>query len=210
MYGNVKSKRQSELTNFQPISPYAISKLNAHWMLGLYRDAYDLYCCSGILFNHDSPLRGEDFVTRKIVTDLIKVKLNKISYVSLGNIYAKRDWGYSLDYVEAMWKMLQQNKPDDFVISSGVNYTVKTFVNRVAEFLGFYLEWKGNGLNERAIDKKSKKVIIRIKKNLFRPIEIRSTFGNSSKAKKILKWEPKTDFNTLVQIMCNAELDKYR
>ncbi|MDC3085788.1 GDP-mannose 4,6-dehydratase [Pelagibacteraceae bacterium] len=128
----------------------------------------------------------------------------------MGNIYAKRDWGYSLDYVEAMWKMLQQNKPDDFVISSGVNYTVKTFVNKVAEFLGFNLEWKGNGLNERAIDKKSKKVIVKIKKNLFRPIEIRSTFGNSSKAKKILKWEPKTDFNTLVQIMCNAELDKYR
>ncbi len=208
MYGNVSSKKQNEETNFNPISPYAISKLHAHWMLGIYRKAYNIYCCSGILFNHDSPLRGNDFVTRKIILDLIKVKSGRARCVYLGNIYAKRDWGYSKDYVEAMWKMLQKKKPDDYVISSGVNYTVKDFVNKVSKYLDFDLKWSGKSTNEVAVDKKSKKVIIKIKKDLFRPIEIKSTFGNSSKARKVLKWKPKTDFNSLVKIMCDTELKK--
>ncbi len=209
MYGNTVSTIQDEKTIFKPISPYAISKLHAHWMLGLYRDAYDLFCCSGILFNHDSPLRGDDFVSKKIVTDLIKIKLNLKSCMYLGNIYAKRDWGYSLDYVEAMWKMLQQKKADDFVISSGMNFTVKSFVKKAASNLGFQLKWKGKGLKEVAIDRVRNKVILKIKKEFFRPTEIKSTIGNSSKAKKVLKWKPKTDFDGLVKIMCDAELSKY-
>ena len=210
MYGNVNSKIQDEQTSFNPISPYAISKLHAHWMLGLYRNAYNLYCCSGILFNHDSPLRGNDFVTKKIVSDLIKVKFKIIPCIHLGNIYAKRDWGYSVDYVEAMWKMLQKKKPDDYVISSGINHTVKNFVDKVSKYLGFNLKWSGTGLKEKAIDKKSKKTIVKISKEFFRPIEIKSTFGNSQKAHKMLKWRPKTDFNSLVKIMCDAELKKYQ
>ena len=179
-------------------------------MLGIYRKAYNIFCCSGILFNHDSPLRGNDFVTRKIIVDLIKVKLGHIRCVYLGNIYAKRDWGYSKDYVEAMWKMLQKKKPDDYVISSGINYTVKDFVNKVSKYLDFDLKWTGKNINEVAIDKKSKNVIIKIKKDLFRPIEIKSTFGNSTKARKVLKWKPKTNFNSLVKIMCDAEIKKIK
>ncbi len=209
MYGNTESTIQDEKTVFKPISPYAISKLHAHWMLGLYRDAYKLFCCSGILFNHDSPLRGNDFVSKKIVSDLIKVKFNFKSFIYLGNIYAKRDWGYSLDYVEAMWKMLQHKKAEDFVISSGMNYTVKSFVNKVAKNIGLQLKWKGKGLDEVAIDKKRNKIVLKIKKEFFRPTEIKSTFGNSSKARRILKWKPKTDFDSLVKIMCDAELSKY-
>ena len=209
MYGNVKTKIQDENTNFNPISPYAISKLHAHWMIKLYRDAYNLYCCSGILFNHDSPLRGKEFVTKKIVRELVKVKFKKTPCMYLGNIYAKRDWGYSLDYVEAMWKMLQKNKADDYVISSGINFTVKEFINKVSEYLGLKIKWSGTGLAEKAIEMRSGKTIIRIKKELFRPIEIKSTFGNSKKAHKILKWHPKTDFKKLVKIMCDEELVKY-
>ena len=210
MYGNTDIKFQDEKTNFKPISPYAISKLHAHWMLGLYRNAYNLYCSSGILFNHESPLRGDEFVSKKIVTDLVKVKYKKISCMYLGNIYARRDWGYSLDYVEAMWKMLQQKKADDYVISSGINQTVKSFVNEVAKNLKLDIKWTGKKLNEKAINKKNNKIIIRIKKHLFRPIEIKSTYGNATKAKKNLKWIPKTDFRTLVKIMCDKELEKYK
>ena len=209
MYGNVNTRSQDENTSFHPISPYAISKLNAHWMLGLYRSAYNIFCCSGILFNHDSPLRGDEFVTKKIVRDLLKVKLNMLPCIYLGNIYAKRDWGYSYDYVEAMWKMLQQKKANDFVISSGINYTVKSFVNEAAKNIGFDLKWTDKNLDEKGVDRASNKVIVRIKKDLFRPIEINSTFGNSTKAKKLLKWTPKTKFKKLVKLMCDAELSKY-
>ena len=210
MYGNVKTKMRQENTSFHPVSPYAISKLYAHWMLRLYRDVYNLHCCSGILFNHESPLRGDEFVTKKIVADLIKVKFKIIPYVMLGNIYVRRDWGYSMDYVEAMWKMLQQKKADDFVISSGITHTVKTFINKVAKNLDFELDWKGKGLNEYAVDKGTKKTIIKIKKEFFRPTEVVYAYGNPSKAKKILKWEAKTNFHALVKIMCDAELGKYK
>tara|TARA_B100001027_G_scaffold214397_1_gene186529 strand:- start:2062 stop:3081 length:1020 start_codon:yes stop_codon:yes gene_type:complete len=209
MYGNVNTRIQDENTSFNPISPYAIAKLHAHWILGLYREAYNIFCCSGILFNHDSPLRGDDFVTKKIVRDLFKVKFNLMPCTYLGNIYAKRDWGYSADYVEAMWKMLQQKKASDFVISSGMNYTVKSFVNEAAKNIGFNLKWVGKDFNERGIDTRTKRVIVRIKKEFFRPIEINSTFGNPAKAKKLLKWTSKTKFKNLVKIMCNAELKKY-
>ena len=209
MFGNIKSKMRHEKTNFRPVSPYAVSKLYAHWMLDIYRNVYGMYCCSGILFNHDSPLRGEDFVTKKIISDLVKIKLKKKKYLILGNIYVRRDWGYSKDYVEAMWKMLQQKKADDYVISSGITHNVKTFVNKVARYLKIDLTWKGNGLSERAIDKKTKKIIVKVSKTLFRPNEIDHAYGSSSKANNILKWKPKTNIDTLVKIMCEAELEKH-
>ena len=156
MYGNIKSINQNELTAFHPVSPYAVSKLYAHWMVNLYREAYDLYCCSGILFNHESPLRGSEFVTKKIISDLASIKFGYLSNLSLGNIYSKRDWGYSEDYVEAMWMMLQQKRAEDFVISSGKTYTVKEFINKAAKYYGFNLIWQGKGLYEKAIDKNTK------------------------------------------------------
>ena len=210
MYGNSIFKKQNENTDFQPTSPYAISKLYAHWMVNLYRDAYNIFCCSGILFNHESPLRGKEFVTKKIISYLARVKFNLIPYVRLGNIYSKRDWGYSKDYVGAMWKMMQQKKPDDYVISSGSTNTVKSFVNKAAKHFDFDLIWKGKGLNEKAFDKNSKKLIVKIDKNYFRPTEVNYLYGDSSKAKKILKWSPKTSINELIRIMCDYELSKYR
>mgnify|MGYP001272155069 CR=1 FL=1 len=209
MYGNVISNNQDESTSFKPISPYAISKLYAHWMVNLYREAYDIFCCSGILFNHESPLRGAEFVTKKIIQDLARIKNDKISYLKLGNIYSKRDWGYSKDYVGAMWKMLQLKKADDFVISSGKTYTVKEFVNRAAKNFDFDLTWHGNGINEKAIDKKTKKTIVKIDKNYFRPTEVNYLYGNSKKAKKVLKWSPKTDIDELIRIMCDYEKNKF-
>ncbi len=210
MYGNSISKQQNENTSFQPTSPYAISKLYAHWMVNLYRDAYKIFCCSGILFNHESPLRGSEFVTKKIISDLARVKSNIIPFVKLGNIYSKRDWGYSEDYVGAMWKMLQQKKPDDYVISSGSTNTVKSFVNKAAKHFDLDLIWKGRGLNEKAIDKSTKKVIVKIDKKYFRPTEVNFLFGDASKAKKILKWSPRTNINELIKKMCDYELKKFK
>tara|TARA_B100001093_G_scaffold382414_1_gene367966 strand:- start:3727 stop:4749 length:1023 start_codon:yes stop_codon:yes gene_type:complete len=208
MYGNTISKKQNEKSYFQPVSPYAASKLYAHWAVNIYREAYNLYCCSGILFNHESPLRGHQFVTKKIITELVKVKKGKISLVKLGNIYSKRDWGYAMDYVDAMWRMLQQKKPDDFVISTGTTYTVKSFVNKAAKELGFDLIWKGKGIKEKAIDKKTNKTIVKIDKEFFRPTEVNYLYGDSRKAKKILKWAPKTNLNDLIKIMCDYEMSK--
>ena len=210
MYGNVNSQRRNEKTNFNPISPYAVSKLHAHLMINVYRSVYNLFCCSGILFNHDSPLRGDEFVTKKIVSDLIKVKYKELSCLTLGNIYVKRDWGYALDYVEAMWLMLQQKFPDDYVISSGATYNVKSFVQKTAKYLGIDLTWKGTGINERGIDKKSNKIIVKIDQKFFRPNEIKFSYGNSNKAKKILNWSPTTNLDDLVSIMCESELIKYK
>ena len=210
MYGNSVSKIQNENTNFQPTSPYAISKLYAHWMVNLYREAYNIFCCSGILFNHESPLRGREFVTKKIISDLARVKFNLIPHVKLGNIYAKRDWGYSKDYVGAMWKMMQQKKPDDYVISSGSTNTVKSFVNKAARHFDLDLIWTGRGLNEKAMDKNTKKVIVKIDKKYFRPTEVNFLFGDASKAKKTLKWSPKTNINELIKKMCDYELKKFK
>ena len=199
---------QNEKTSFHPISPYAISKLHSHLILNIYRSAYGIFCSSGILFNHESPLRGDEYVTKKIVRDLMQVKQNKLSFLVLGNIYSRRDWGYSVDYVEAMWKMLQHKKADDFVISSGATHTVKTFINKAAKYIGFNLIWKGKGLRERAINKHDGKVIVKIDKKFFRPIDVKFSYGNSNKAKKILKWSPKTNFDDLIKIMCEEEFKK--
>jgi GDPmannose 4,6-dehydratase len=207
MFGK-NSRKQNETTNFLPVSPYAISKLYSHWMINLYRDAYGIFCCAGILFNHESPLRGEEFVTRKIVSELAKVKAKKIPYLELGNIYSRRDWGYAMDYVEAMWKMMQKKTPDDYVISSGITHTVKEFVNRSAQYFGYNIEWRGKGLKEVGYDKKTSKIIVKISKKYFRPTEVNLLIGDSTKARKSLKWKPKTGFNELVRIMCEAELKK--
>tara|TARA_A100000164_G_C21890483_1_gene765151 strand:- start:349 stop:1368 length:1020 start_codon:yes stop_codon:yes gene_type:complete len=209
MFGNTISKFQEEKTHFHPISPYAISKLYSHWMLNLYREAYNLFCCSGILFNHDSPLRGKEFVAKKIVHDLAKVKFNIIPCLKVGNIYVRRDWGYAADYVEAMWKMLQHEQPDDYVISSGINHSIKNFINKVAKYYGFNISWRGNGVNEQAIDKITGKAIVKIDKNFFRPTEVNKTYGNPKKAKRILKWKPVTSLEELVKIMCEDELKQY-
>lgn len=210
MFGNVKSRRQNEKTNFEPVSPYAVSKLHSHWMINVYRNAYNLYCCSGILFNHTSPLRGNEFVTKKIIGDLIKVKFKIIPCVILGNIHVRRDWGYSQDYVEAMWKMLQQKKAEDFIISSGTTHTVKDFINKVAEYLEMDIFWQGKGLNENAIDKTTGNIIVKTDRKFFRPNDINHTYGNSHKAKKVLNWRPKTNFNSIVKLMCDDELKKYK
>ena len=210
MYGNSTAKKQSEVTRFEPTSPYAVSKLYAHWMINLYREAYGIFCCSGILFNHESPLRGQEFVTKKIVSDLAKMRENLIPVLKLGNIYSKRDWGYSKDYVEVMWKMLQQKKADDFVISSGVTHTVKSFINKAAKEFGFDLIWQGKGLNEKAYDRKTKKLIVRIDKKFFRPTEVNYLYGDSTKAIKSLNWKPKTDIDQLIKIMCKYEISKIK
>ncbi len=209
MYGDIVSKKRDEKTHFRPVSPYAVSKLHAHWMLNVYRSVHDLYCCSGILFNHDSPLRDDDFVTKKIVTDLIKVKYGKLPCLTLGNIHVRRDWGFSMDYVEAMWMMLQQKIAEDYVISSGITHKVKTFVQKTSKYLDFDLIWKGEGINEKAIDRKTNRIIVKISKKFFRPNEINHSYGDFSKANKILKWSPKTNIDTLVRIMCDAELKKF-
>ena len=210
MFGNSNSVRQNEKTEFNPVSPYAISKLYAHWMVNMYRDAYGLFCCSGILFNHESPLRGNEFVTKKIISNLAKIKYGKLSTMKLGNIYSKRDWGFSGDYVEAMWKMLQQKKPENFVISSNKTHTVKEFINKASKYFGFDLRWTGKGVKEKAIDINSKHIIVSIDKKYFRPTEVNSLFGDSKKAKNKLGWHPKTNLDELIKIMCDYENKKYQ
>ena len=190
---------QDEQTSFYPRSPYAISKLSAHWTTINYREAYGLYACNGILFNHESPQRGETFVTQKIIKGLINIKNNNQKKLYLGNIYAKRDWGHAKDYVQAMWLMLQQKKPKDFVIATGIQYTVKDFINLSAKKLKMTLTWKGQKLREKAYY--LNKPIIEIDPKYFRPSEVDSLKGNAKKAKKELQWYPKYDINTLIDEM---------
>jgi len=203
MFGSSKPP-QSEKTNFYPRSPYAAAKLYAHWITVNYREAYNIFACNGILFNHESPLRGETFVTKKIVSGLCKISLSGKGKLYLGNLYSKRDWGHAEDYVEAMWKMLQQKKPSDYVIASGKQYTVKHFISLVCKELRLKINWKGKGLNEKAF--LNKKNIISIDKRYFRPTEVDSLLGNNLKAKKVLKWNPKNDISSLVKHMVSEEL----
>jgi len=203
MFGASKPP-QSEKTNFYPRSPYAAAKLYAHWITVNYREAYNIFACNGILFNHESPLRGETFVTKKIVSELCKISLFGKGKLFLGNLYSKRDWGHAEDYVEAMWKMLQQKKPDDYVIASGKQYSVKYFISLVCKELRLQIYWKGQGLNEKAY--LNKKNIISIDKRYFRPTEVDSLLGNSKKASKVLKWTPKNDINSLVKDMVSEEM----
>ena len=205
LFGQVKGSPQNELTSFNPRSPYGISKLFALWICNNYREAYGMFICNGILFNHESPLRGETFVTRKITIGLSKIKLGLQKYLMLGNLNAKRDWGHAEDYVEAMWKMMQLKRPDDFVIATGKQYSVRDFVNISAKNLGISIKWVGKGINEKGIDKKTGKIIVRVGKRYFRPTEVETLLGDARKAKKILKWKPKTSFNQMVKEMVEKD-----
>jgi GDPmannose 4,6-dehydratase len=206
LFGEVKETPQTEHTPFNPRSPYAIAKLYGYYITVNYREAYGLFACNGILFNHESPRRGETFVTRKItraISDIIKGKQESLY---LGNLDAKRDWGYAGDYVEAMWLMLQQDRPDDFVIATGETHTVREFCEAAFEIAGIELVWRGQGLEEVGIDRASGKVLVCVDSFYFRPTEVEFLLGDPSKAKKILQWEPKIKFKKLVQMMMEADL----
>lgn len=206
MFGRVTETPQTEGTYFHPRSPYAVAKVYAFWMTINYRESYGLFACNGILFNHESPLRGETFVTRKITKGLVRIKLGQDKKLFLGNIEAKRDWGFSKDYVEAMWLMLQQEKADDYVIATGESHSVREFIEEVAKLLSFKLIWQGKGLVEKGIDAVTGKIIIEIDSKLFRPTEVDTLIGDASKARKRLKWKPKVNFKELVKIMVDADL----
>ena len=206
MFGDVNSKSQSETSSFNTQSPYSISKLFGHYITRHYRKSYNIYAVSGILFNHESPLRGKEFVTKKIINGLIDIKNNKRKFIELGNIYSKRDWGFAKEYVEQMWKMLNQKKPGDFVIATGKTYSIKDFVNEVTKNLKMKVKWKGNGLNEKLFLKNKNKAIIKINRKLFRPSEVNYVRGDITKAKKILKWKPKITFKKIIKIMVTEEL----
>ena len=205
MYGKVQEVPQNEKTPFYPRSPYGVSKVFSHWMTINYRESYRIFACNGILFNHESPRRGETFVTRKITMGLVKIKLGLQKKLVLGNLYAKRDWGHARDYVEAQWLILQQSKPDDYVIATGKQYSVKYFVNLVANKLKMKIKWKGKGINEKAYDHNNK-VIIECNKKYFRPSEVDTLLGNPSKAKKQLKWKPKVSIKELANEMVEEDL----
>ena len=205
LFGKVQETPQTEKTNFYPRSPYAVAKLYAHWITVNYREAYNIYACNGILFNHESPKRGETFVTKKITKALCKIKFKKQKKLYLGNIYAKRDWGHAKDYVEAQWLMLQQKKPNDFVIATGKTYSVKYFIDKAAEYLNLKLKWKGKGINTKAYDETGN-CIIECDKKYYRPTEVDVLIGNANKAKKILKWKPKTNIDELIKEMIDTDL----
>ena len=206
MFGRTKERFQNEKTPFYPASPYGVSKSFAHWITINYREAYGIFACNGILFNHESPIRGETFVTKKIIQGLMKIKMNKQKKLYLGNLYAKRDWGHAKDYVEAMWKMLQQKNPDDYVIATGKTLTIKEFVNKAAKKIGFKLKWVGKGINEKAINIENNMPIIECHKRYLRPVEVDYLKGNTQKAKKKLNWSPKISIDDLIDEMIQNEL----
>ncbi len=207
MYGKVREIPQTEKTPFYPRSPYGVAKVYAHWITINYREAYNIFACNGILFNHESPVRGETFVTRKIVSGLCKIKLGKQKKLFLGNLNAKRDWGHARDYVLAMWKMMQQKKPSDYVIATGEQYSVKEFVNLVLKELNISYYWKGIGIKSKCYDQ-DKKIIVECDKKYFRPLEVDTLLGNAAKAKRELKWKPKTKIKILVKEMVQSEMNK--
>ena len=206
MYGKVQESPQSEKTNFYPLSPYGVAKLYAHWITKNYREAYNIFGSNGILFNHESPRRGETFVTKKIVSALVKIKMGKQKKLFLGNLDSRRDWGHAKDYVEAMWKILQQKKPDDFVIATGKQFSIRQFVNLVSKKLNMNIYWKGKGIKEVGYDKISKKNIIFVDKNYIRPLDVNTLLGNAKKARKILSWKPKIQINQLIDEMISEEI----
>ena len=208
LYGKAQETPQNEQTPFYPRSPYAVAKLYAHWIIINYREAYNIHACNGILFNHESPLRGETFVTRKITIGLSKIKLGLQKEILLGNLNAKRDWGHAQDYAEAMWKIMQYKKPEDFVIATGKQYSVRDFINTSAKCLGIKIKWLGKDSNEKGIDVKTGKTIIRVNKKYYRPTEVDSLLGNAKKANKLLKWKPKISFNEMVKEMTERDFEE--
>jgi len=201
MFGKVQEIPQKETTPFYPRSPYGVAKLYAHWITKNYREAYGLHASSGILFNHESPRRGETFVTRKITRGLSQISVGLKSCLYLGNLDAKRDWGHAKDYVRAMWLMLQQDEPDDYVIATGEQYSVREFVEKASPFFGIKIEWMGEGLEETGFDWNTKKVVIKVSDKYFRPTEVESLLGDASKAKEKLGWEPEITFDQLIEDM---------
>jgi GDPmannose 4,6-dehydratase len=202
LYGLVQETPQKETTPFYPRSPYGVAKLYGYWITKNYREAYGMYACTGILFNHESPRRGETFVTRKITQALSKISVGLQDCLYLGNLDARRDWGHAKDFVEAMWLMLQQDEPEDYVIATGKQYSVREFVEESAPYFGMKIAWEGEGLNEVGIDKLTKKTVIQVNPKYFRPAEVESLLGDASKAKEKLGWEPKISFKQLVEDMC--------
>ena len=207
LYGLVQETPQSETTPFHPRSPYGVAKLYGYWIVKNYREAYGMHCSSGILFNHESPRRGETFVTRKIVRGLKAISEDKQVLLKLGNLDARRDWGHAKDYARAMWLMLQQDTPDDYVIATGHQYSVRTFVEKCAPYFGYNIEWYGKGEDEIGVDRKTKKTIIQVDSRYYRPAEVETLLGDATKAKEKLEWEPEITFDELVRDMCENEED---
>jgi GDPmannose 4,6-dehydratase len=205
LYGLVQETPQSETTPFYPRSPYGVAKLYGYWIVKNYREAYGMHCSSGILFNHESPRRGETFVTRKIVRGLKAISEGKQVLLKLGNLDARRDWGHAKDYVRAMWLMLQQDAPDDYVIATGHQFSVRTFVEKCAPYFGYNIEWYGKGEDEIGIDRKTKKTIIQVDPRYYRLSEVETLLGDATKAKEKLEWEPEVTFDELVKDMCENE-----
>ena len=209
LFGKTVKSPQDEKTPFYPRSPYGVAKLYAHWITINYREAYNIFACNGILFNHESPRRGETFVTKKIINGLCKISLGYQDSLVLGNLYAKRDWGHAKDYVLAMWKILQQKKPNDFIVATGKQYSIKQFISLVLKELNMKVRWVGKGINEKAYDKNGK-CIIKIDKRYFRPTEVESLLGSSKKAFKYLNWKPKYNILSLVKEMISSELHQLK
>jgi GDPmannose 4,6-dehydratase len=205
LYGLVQEIPQKETTPFYPRSPYAVAKLYGYWIVVNYREAYGMYACNGILFNHESPMRGETFVTRKITRGLTRIKVGLQTNLFLGNLDAKRDWGHARDYIEMQWLMLQQEKPQDYVIATGQQYSVREFVQRCAKLLEFDLTWSGSGVDEKAVDKAGN-VVVAVDPRYFRPTEVETLLGDASKAKRELGWEPRISFDELVREMVECDL----
>ena len=208
LYGKVQEIPQTEETPFNPRSPYAIAKLYAYWIVKNYREAYNMFACNGILFNHESERRGESFVTRKISLAAARIAKGKQNILYLGNLNSKRDWGYAKDYVECMWLMLQKNTPEDYIIATGETHSIREFVNLAFEEVGFKIEWQGDGIDEIGVEKKTKRILIKVDPNYFRPTEVDLLIGDPSKAKKELGWNPnQTSFHELVVKMVKYDYD---
>ena len=205
LYGKVQEIPQTETTPFYPRSPYGVAKLYGYWIVKNYRESYGMYACSGILFNHESPRRGETFVTRKIVRGLKAISEGKQTLLQLGNLDAKRDWGHARDYCKAMWMMLQQETPEDYVIATGVQHSVREFVEKASPYFGIDIEWHGSGEDEIGMDQKTKKTIVTVNPKYYRPAEVKTLLGDPTKAKEQLGWEPTVSFCDLVMEMCQNE-----
>jgi len=210
LYGLVQETPQTERTPFYPRSPYAVAKLYAYWITVNYREAYGMYGCNGILFNHESPMRGETFVTRKITRALARIKLGMQDSLYLGNLNAKRDWGHARDYIEMQWLMLQQSKPDDYVIATGHQYSVREFIDIAAKELDISIRWEGQCLDERGVDTRTQKTIVQVDPQYFRPTEVESLLGDASKARIQLGWAPRISFEELVREMVVHDLEETR
>jgi GDPmannose 4,6-dehydratase len=208
MFGKAREHPQTELTPFHPRSPYSVAKLYAHWITVNYRESYGLYATSGILFNHESPLRGQEFVTRKATLGLAKIKFGELDVLEIGNLNSKRDWGFAGDYVEGMWSMLQQDQADDYVLGSGETHSVRDFIIQAADWMGFQIEWQGSGDTECGVDRRSGRVIVKVNPQLYRPAEVDVLCGNAQKAERVLNWKRKVSFRELIAMM--AETDERR